>query len=424
MFSLIRKIPLHWQIISMMVIAVIVGLGTAPDSTALTVYEFLGTVFLNALKMLIVPLIFSSIVGGVAGLGNVKGFGRLGLKTAIYYAATSLIAILIGLTLVNIIQPGYVDGVPGKDLFPTSVETQAQLNDIGSRGLGDLVKIFERMVSPNIIDSATSNGNMLAIIFFSLLFGFFITQIKEDEYRDAIKNTIQGINEVMMLMTHWVMLFAPIGVFGLVAKTFANTGIEAFESLAKFFIAVMLGLAIHMFLVMPAILKFVGKINPKDHFKAMRDSLITAFTTSSSSATLPVTLECVEKKAGVSKQTSSFVLPLGATINMDGTALFECVAAMFIAQAYGVEMSFVQQFLVVSLALLTSIGVAGIPSASLVAIVVILNNIGVPDEGIGLLFAVDRILDMSRTAVNVFSDSCGAVIIARSEGEELYKNLT
>lgn len=220
-----------------------------------------------------------------------------------------------------------------------------------------------------------------------------------------------------MAMTMFVMRFAPLGVFGLVAKTVMSTGFAAFGPLIIFFFTVVAALALHTFVTLGLMLRFLGKVNPLLHYRAMIPAMLTAFSTASSSATLPITIECLEKNAKVSNRTSSFVLPLGATINMDGTALYECVAAIFIAQAYGLDLSFAQQFLIVLMALLTSIGVAGIPAASLVAISVILTAIGLPLEGIGLLLVTDRILDMMRTAVNVFSDSCCAVIVASSEGE-------
>jgi Na+/H+-dicarboxylate symporter len=221
----------------------------------------------------------------------------------------------------------------------------------------------------------------------------------------------------MMKITDFVMKFAPLGVFALVAKIVASTGFSAFVPLAWFFFTTLAALAIHFLITLPLLLYLVGGVAPWRHYRAMISALLTAFSTASSSATLPLTMECVEKNAGVSNRTTSFVLPLGATINMDGTALYECVAAMFIAQAYGLELSFASQFTIVLVALLTSIGVAGIPAASLVAIAIILAAIGLPAEGIGLILAVDRVLDMVRTTVNVFSDSCGAVIIAKSEGE-------
>jgi Na+/H+-dicarboxylate symporter len=265
--------------------------------------------------------------------------------------------------------------------------------------------------------AAAAQGQMLGLIFFSLLFGFFMTRL-EHTNAETMYQLWDGVYQVMMMITDWVMKFAPLGVFALVAKVVATTGLDAFKPLALFFSCVVAALAIHFFIILPLLLRFIGQVNPLRQFQAMAPALLTAFSTSSSSATLPLTLDCVEKNAGVSNRTSSFVLPLGATINMDGTALYECVAAMFIAQAYGLHLGFAEQFTIVLVALLTSIGVAGIPAASLVAISIILTTMGLPVEGIGLILAVDRILDMCRTTVNVFSDSCGAVIIARSEGEE------
>jgi proton glutamate symport protein len=224
--------------------------------------------------------------------------------------------------------------------------------------------------------------------------------------------------DVMIAMTMWVMKFAPLGVFGLVAKTVAATGFAAFGPLMLLFLTVLIALFVHAFVTLSLLLTFVGGVSPLSFMKKMSPVMLTAFSTASSSATLPLTMETVEKEVGVSNNTTSFVLPLGATINMDGTALYECVAAIFIAQAYGLDLSLVQQFTIVLVALLTSIGVAGIPAASLVAISVILGVIGLPLEGLGLLLVTDRLLDMLRTAVNVYSDSCGAVIIARTEGEQ------
>jgi proton glutamate symport protein len=415
------KIKLHWQIVIALILAVIVGSLTGKEAGLFglkffDVYTFVGAIFLNALKMLIVPLITSSIIIGVAGMGAHKALGRLGGKTIAYYATTSLIAILIGLVLVNIISPGIIDGQPAKDLIGLSADTGAISQKVEGKGAGDIAQVFLRMVPTNIV-AAAANGQMLGLIFFSLLFGFFMTKLKGPN-SETIYQFWDSVYNVMMLITDWVMRFAPIGVFALVAKVVASTGFDAFKPLMLFFICVVLALAIHFLVVMPMLLKVVGRVNPWRHYKAMAPALLTAFSTSSSSATLPMTIECVEKNAGVSNRTSSFVLPLGATINMDGTALYECVAAMFIAQAYGLELGFTTQFTVVMVALLTSIGVAGIPAASLVAISIILTTIGLPVEALGLILAVDRILDMCRTTVNVFSDSCGAVIIGRSEGEE------
>ncbi|RMG50620.1 MAG: dicarboxylate/amino acid:cation symporter, partial [Gammaproteobacteria bacterium] len=376
----------------------------------LGVYAFIGTLFLNALKMLIVPLIMSAVITGMAGIGRHEGFGRLGLKTLAYYLLTSLLAILVGLLFVNLLQPGV-----GMSLGSAGISEDLQAR-VASRSGADIIEIFIRMVPPNIV-AAAANGQMLGLIFFSLLFGYFVHRIPA-EYAAAQDAFWQGVYHIMMRITDLVMRFAPIGVFGLVAGVVARTGIEQFAGVGLFFVTVVLALATHALVTLPLLLTVLGRVNPWRHFRAMAPAILTAFSTSSSAATLPITLDCVERRAGVSNRTSSFVLPLGATVNMDGTALYECVAALFIAQAYGLELSFATQFTVVVTALLTSIGVAGIPSASLVAISVILGAIGLPLEGIGLILVVDRVLDMLRTSVNVFSDSCGAVIIARSEGED------
>jgi len=379
------------------------------------IYDFLGTLFLNALKMLIVPLIVSSIITGIAGVGASGAMGRLGGKTLLYYMTTSLFAILVGLFLVNLVSPGIVDGEPAREVLALSDEGADIAARVEGRGVGDVVEIFLRMVPTNIV-AAAAEGQMLGLIFFSLLFGYFMTRI-DGVLAKPMQDFWQGVFAVMMQITEWVMLFAPIGVFALVAKVVASTGFAAFAPLLAFFLTVLAALAVHLLVVLPLLLWFVGRVNPLRHYQAMAPALLTAFSTASSSATLPVSMDCVERRAGVSNRTSSFVLPLGATVNMDGTALYECVAAMFIAQAYGLDLGFAEQFTVVLVALLTSIGVAGIPAASLVAITIILTAIGLPVEAVGLILAVDRVLDMCRTSVNIFSDSCGAVLIGRLEGE-------
>jgi len=419
------KLKLHTQIFIALILAVIAGYLTGKDAALFgvsfySIYDFFGTLFLNALKMIIVPLIMASIISGIAGIGSGGAFGRLGGKTLIYYLSTSFLAIVVGLILVNLFAPGIIDGKPAGAVTGALTADVSTVSDkIQGRGGGDVMEVFLRMVPPNIV-SAAANGQMLGLIFFSLLFGYFMTRIG-NTYAEHMYKFWNGTFEVMMQITLFIMKFTPYGVFALVAKVVADTDPGKFAELAQsvgtFFITVLLALAIHMFITMPLILRFVAGVNPLRHFRAMAPALLTAFSTASSSATLPMTMERVEKNAGVSNRTTSFVLPLGSTVNMDGTALYECVAAMFIAQAYGLELSFTTQLTVVMLALLTSIGVAGIPSASLVAISVILTSIGLPIEGIAMIYAVDRILDMCRTAVNVFSDSCGAVVVARSEGE-------
>jgi len=420
------RLQLHWQILIALVLAVIAGRWSGMDGAILgiklyPVYEFVGALFMNALKMIIVPLIVSTIITGVSGLGNTQGLGRLGGKTLLFYLVTSLLAIMVGLMFVNLISPGIIDGQPAREVLGLSEAAASEAAEkVQGRSAGDLTGVFLSMVPPNVV-AAAADGQMLGLIFFSLLFGYFLTRI-DREAGDLISRFWSGVADIMMAMTVLIMKFAPLGVFGLVAKTVASIGAEQLNDLAYtlggFTLSVLVALAFHVFITLPLLLWLVGRVNPLKQFQAMMPAMLTAFSTASSSATLPLTMECVRDNAKVSNRTASFVLPLGATVNMDGTALYECVAAMFIAQAYGLQLDLVTQFTVVLVALLTSIGVAGIPAASLVAITIILATIGLPAEAIGLILAVDRILDMFRTSVNIFSDSCGAVIIARTEGEE------
>ena len=400
------KIKLHWQIIIALLVAVIYGIFF---SDYVNYVIWMGDLFLRALRMIIVPLILTSIVSGVANIGDAQNLGRLGLKTFAYYISTSFFAILTGLILVNIIQPGVGADLGLKSEVPELTATS-----------GDLGDIIMRMVPTNIFDSLASS-DMLSIIFFSILFGYFITRIGE-KYKQMLTNIFNGGFEVMMKITHFIIKFTPLGILGIVAGVVAeqtNNLVSLINSLGLYMSAVLLGLIFHAFITLPLIIKLVAKVNPLLHAKAMSAPLLTAFSTSSSSATLPLTLDAVENNSGVSNKITSFVLPLGATVNMDGTALYECVAAIFIAQAYGIELGFLMQMVVVITALLASIGAAGIPMAGLVMISVILSAIGLPLEGVGLILAVDRLLDMCRTTVNVWSDSCGAVTIAKTEGESL-----
>ena len=416
------KLKLHWQILIALVLGLGAGWWAGTDGAFLglrfyAVFDFVGTLFMNALKMIIVPLIASSIIVGIAGIGSSSNLGRLGGKTLLFYGVTTTMAILVGLVLVNLFQPGIVNGAPAGDLLALTAGAEDVAARVGDRGAGDIVEVFLRMVPPNIVQAA-ADGQMLGIIFFSLLFGFFMTKVA-NELAESMFRFWQGVFQVMMLITEWVMAFAPIGVFALVARVVATTGFQAAEPLLVFAGTVLLALIIHTVVTLPALLALVGRMNPWPMFTAMAPAMMTAFSTASSSATLPITMDCVERRAGVSNRTSSFVLPLGATGNMDGTALYECVAAIFIAQAYGLELTFTTQFVIVVTALVTSIGVAGIPSASLVAIAIILKAVGLPMEAIGVLLVFDRVLDMVRTTVNVFGDSCCAVLVARLEGEDV-----
>ena len=413
------RLAVHWQILIALAMAVLAGLMLDADGAVggavVPVLDFVGKMFLNALKMIIVPLIVASIIIGIGNLGAGK-LGALGGKTLLYYLTTSTLAITAGLFLVNLVQPGLVgDGIPAKEILGLHEDTGQITEKVAGRSGADVIAVFLRMIPTNIV-AAAAEGQMLGLIFFSLLFGYFMERVFKGG-RDTLHTFWQGVQEVMMKITNLIMLFAPIGVFALVGKVVITSGLEVFIPLASFFFTVLGALALHMFVILPLLMRAFG-ISPLQHFRAMLAALLTAFSTSSSSATLPVTLDCVRSRAGVSNRVGSFVLPLGATVNMDGTALYECVAVLFLAQAYGLDLSAAQQATVVVLALMTSIGVAGIPAASLVAIVLILGVVGLPAEAVGLILAVDRLLDMCRTSVNVFGDSSGAVMIARSEGEE------
>jgi len=367
--------------------------------------------------MLIVPLIASSIVVGVAGIGSSGNLGRLGGKTLLFYLLTTLSAVLLGLVLMNTFRPGELNGEPVGRMLALEAGAGEVSAGLQERGAGDIVQVLLRAVPPNIV-AAAAEGQFLGIIVFCMLFGYFMTRLEHD-YADTLMRFWTGIFHVMMRMTEWVMWFAPLGVFALVARVVARTGFDAAGPLLAFAGVVLLALAVHMFAVLPVLLRFVGRVSPVTMLRVLSPALLTAFSTASSSATLPVTMEQVERGMGVSNKVSSFVLPLGATVNMNGTALYECAAVLFIAQAYGAELSIATQFLVVLTALVTSIGVAGIPAASLVAIAIILGSVGLPVESIAVLFVFDRILDMARTSVNVFGDACCAVIVARLEGEAL-----
>lgn len=410
-----KKTP--WTVFIAIALAVLAGSWSGTDGSLLGItfyacYDFFGTLFLNALMLIVVPLVSSSIITGVARIGNDEDFGRLGIKMFSFYIGTTLLAVLIGLLFVNIFNPGShisETHIAANSLSPSELHLNAK--DLS------FAEVLLEIVPSNVL-AAFSQGQMLGLIFFSLLFGYAISKI-ESHPSSILLGFWQGIFQAMIKITHLIMKLLPFGVFCLVAKTFATTGIGGIGPIALFLVTVLLGLAVFMFIGLSLFLKIIGKVDPINHFRAMGPALITAFSTSSSSATLPVTINCVEKRAGVSNRICSLVIPLGTSMNMSGSALYECVAALFVAQAYGIDMSIGKQILVVLLALITSMGVAGVPAASLVAVIIILKAIGLPPEGIGLFIAVDRLLDMCRTTVNVFSDSVCAVLVARSEGEQV-----
>lgn len=401
----ILKLKLHWQILISLFLAVLYGYFN-PQGIRYTAW--MGDIFLTALKMVIVPLILSSIISGVTSMGSGKNLGRLGGKTLLYYLSTSTFAIFTGLILVNVIRPGIGIEMGFSQNVEGLAEKAASVNDI-----------LMRIVPSNVFESMV-NGDILPIIFFAVIFGVFIGQVG-DTYRVSLTTFFEAVFEVMMKMTMFIVKFTPLGVFGIVSREVSRNADNLASiagGMAIYMLTVIFALGFHALFTLPMIMRFVAKVKPFKHLNNMATPLLTAFSTASSSATLPLTMEAVEHKSGVSNKITSFTLPLGATINMDGTALYECVAAMFIAQVYGIELNFIQQMLIVVTALLASIGAAGIPMAGLVMLTVILTAAGLPLEGIGLILAVDLPLDMMRTTVNVWSDSCGAVTVARSEKEE------
>jgi Na+/H+-dicarboxylate symporter len=362
----------------------------------------LADIFLRLLKMAIMPLIITSIVSGVVSVGNAAGLGKLSVKTFGYYILSSLLAISTGLILVNIFQPG-IGAKIGLEKSPETVAAAEQ----------DLSEFLLRIIPENPFH-ALANGDVLPVIFFCILFGFFITRLSEKP-RLQLSSFFQAAFETMMKVTHFVVLSAPLGVFGIMARIVAQTGFSAFESLGFYFIVVLAGLAIHAFISLPLLLKFIGRLNPIIHFKGMTSALLTAFSTCSSMVTLPLTMEAVTENSKVPQKISNFTLPIGATVNMDGTALYEGVATIFIAQVYGIDLGIGAQMMVLLTALLASIGAASVPMSGLVMMSVILKAVGLPLEGVAIILAVDRVLDMFRTSVNVLSDSVGAVIVARLE---------
>lgn len=409
--------PLHWQMLSAMILAILVFLfhtyhPLRHQGPVLTLDWFfpLGDLFVRLLKMVIVPLVFSSILCGMAGLQSLSQMKRLGFKAFAFYGVTSTCAILIGLFLSNGLRPG--DGVSAFQNGRASVIDPDSLTTVGSG-----FDLLLRMIPLNPIQ-ALAEGDMLGLIFFALLLGLALMGLPAERRRDLMI-PMERLFEAMTLMTSWIIRLAPLGVFGLILKALTFTDTSLFAAIGKYMLTLVLGLTLHLIVVLPLLLKTMTGRPYFRQFRDMANAMMTAFSTSSSSATLPVTMECVEKNAGVSQKISGFILPLGATINMDGTALYECAGVLFIAQVLGVELSLFQQAMVVVTALLASVGAAGIPSAGLVMIFIVLDAVSLrgPEVNtlVGIMLAVDRPLDMMRTMVNVFSDTVGAVIIADSE---------
>lgn len=418
------RLALHWQILGAMAAAVMVGLAQQryalpTQLPLLSTLELIGTLFLNALKMLVVPLIATAIVssiaaaGGGAQAGEDGSLGRLGLFTVLYYAFTGALAVVTGIVAAAWLQPGRAQGagVAAQLGLDGLVELPAHL---GQAQPADLGHTLLQLVPPNLI-AAAADGQLLGVITFAILCGIFIRRLPVPS-AEVQRQFWQSAYELMMALTDFIIRFAPLGVFALLVPIVANTGLEAARPLAWFMLTVFAALAFHTFVTLSVLLAVLGARNPLRHLKDVLPALLTAFSTASSAATLPLTIEVVEERAGVSPRTSNLVLPVGATVNMDGTALFECVTVLFLAQAYGIELSFAQQFLVLGMALVSSVGVAGIPAASFVAITIILGMVGLPLEAVALVLGVDRVLDMARTATNVYSDTTAAVILDRFVG--------
>ena len=399
---------LHWRIAAAMLLGVIAGLvGGEPLADSV---GWLGTLFIKLLKMIIVPLVLTSIVSGVASVGAGASLGRLFGKTLGYYILTSFLAVMVGLLMVNAIQPGV-----GADMVSSETQEMPDLTVIQSP-----VDLILDIVPDNFF-AAAADTEMLAIIFFSIVLGISISTLKQSHREPLLSFFESGFAAMMKLTGGIIHIFAPIGVFALIARLMGTTGLGAFKALGLYALMLVCGLSLHLFITLPLVLRLLGGINPITHFRNMVQPIVMAFSTSSSGATLPVTIETVENKVGVSNRVTSFVLPMGATVNMDGTALYECAGVLFIAQVMGVQLGFEQQLVVVFTALLASIGAAAVPSAGLVVIFIVLQAVNLTGPQVelivGAMLAVDRPLDMYRTVVNVFSDSCGAAIIARSEGE-------
>jgi proton glutamate symport protein len=392
-------LKLHWQVL----LALIAGLamGWMVPSTAQKI-GFLGDLFLRLLKMIIIPLIFTSLVNGITSLGSARSLGRVGIRTVIYYTVSTTLAITIGLTLVNLIQPGVHLELVENSGLPEGLSASTQT----------LPEFLLGMVPDNIIASMAA-GDVLPVIFFALLFGIFLTRLKGPD-AESVKKVINGILEVIQALTLAIVRLAPIGIFALLAREVARSGPGIIWDLRFYFVTVGFGLLIHALIALPLVLRILGKRRPYPYFRVAAPALATAFSTASSGATLPLTMECSEL-AGNRRGVTSFVLPLGATVNMDGTALYEAVAALTIAQMYGIHLDVGQQALVLLTALLASVGAAAIPMAGLVMLVVILQAVGLPLEGIGTIIAVDRVLDMMRTATNVWSDLVGTAVVNRFE---------
>ncbi len=394
-------------------LAVLAGMVTGKEAslwgiTAYQVYGLIGQLFLNALSLVVVPLVASSIITGAARMGG-DSFRGLGTKTFGFYILLTTLAVCVGSLVMILVEPGV--GAPPPQAIEMDLVSQQQAI------FPKIEQLFFRLVPSNII-AVAAQGQMLGLILFCLIFGAMIPRI-DPFLGTSLLNFWQAIFQVMMRMTHLVMRLLPIGVFGLVAKVVASTGSDAIKPLALFFGTVLLALSLFSFIVVPLLIKLWAKVSPLRFFKELSPALLTAFTTSSSSSALPIVLETMEHRVGIPNRICSFTIPLGASICMSGTALYIAAVVIFTAQVYGAALDSASLILIALMAILTSFGMAGIPSASLVTIVMILQTVGLPTEGVALVLPVERILDMCRTVVNVISNTSSTVLVARSEGETL-----
>jgi len=400
-----KKIKIHWQILIALVAGALFGIFFGGQVAWVS---WMGEIFLRALKMVVVPLIFCTITYGVASIGTSENLGRIGLKTMGFYVVTTFMAITTGLALVNWWKPGV-----GSSLVAGMEAGAPELKHTTLR------EIFINIIPDNIFASLSNNGATLQVILFAILLGYFITRLNTRQ-RVFMTDIFEAGSGVMMKITLFVIAFAPLGIFGIMAQQVSKQA-DLFEFVSRlgiYMAVVLTALVLHACGTLPLILA-AFRINPFKHYKAVSTPLLTAFSTSSSNGTLPFTLTAVEQNCGVSPRICSFTLPLGATVNMNGTALYEIVAALFIAQVYGLHISLGQQIVGVLAALLSAIGAAGIPMAGLVTMSIVLTAMGLPLEGIALIIPVDRLLDMFRTSVNVLGDTCGAVVVAKTEGEAI-----
>lgn len=404
-----KKLALHWQILIGIAIAIPFGIFFYELAPSI---KWIGDIFIRALKMIAIPIVFSSLVMGVSSLGGYKDLGRLAGKTFSFYVFTTALAVTTGIILVNLIKPGV-----GADLNLTADVSNLEVTALSFKD--QIVSIV-----PDNIFADLAKGNMLPVIFFAMLFGFFITKVSKENNK-TLSGLFDAAFEVFMKMTLFIVKFTPIGVFAIVANIVAEQQGDSAQlysivsSLGLYTLVVWGGCLIHGGLILPGLVYGFTRLNPYKHIKQMSVPLLTAFSTCSSGAALPLTIRDSQEKTGISNKIASFVLPLGSTINMNGTALYEGVTAIFIAQAYGIDLTIVQEVVIVLTSVLAAVGAAGIPMAGLVMLGVVLMAVGLPMEGIGLVLAVQPICDMIRTATNVYGDTCAAVVVAHSEGEKL-----